>query len=114
MSGYDIDDLGPGAGGSAADAWAAAQLAGYDEDIVVDDAGYLIKNLHGWSLQNTAAGLSTVYIRFGNSAAATPFIAINLAENETITQIFDPITIEAAGIFVTVEVGTVDGILYTS
>ena len=110
MSGYDINGILPGAG----EGGGGTVTASFDEDIVVDDAGYLIANLHGWSLQNTNAGLSTLYIRFGNDAADTPFIAINLAENETITQIFDPISIEAAGIFVTIEAGSIDGILYTS
>ena len=70
--------------------------------------------LYGWSLQNTSAGLSTVYLRFGDNDTATPYITINLAENETVTQIFPSgIPDTGSGFYFTVQTGTVDGLIYT-
>jgi hypothetical protein len=124
MTGYDIDGIDPGAsGGGGSDAWTLADVAellantadvALTETAIADDTAYAGPNLYGWSVQNTTAGLSTVYVRFGNSGAATPFIAINLAENETVTQIFEHPISNATGFFVTVEAGSVAGILYTT
>ena len=112
MSGYDIDTIEPGAG----EGGGGGGIPSTGEAVLVADiTAYPVGRLYGWSLQNTFAGLSTVYIRFGSDGAATPFIAINLAENETVTQIFEGgIPGGAAGFFVTVEAGTIDGVLYTS
>jgi len=121
----DIADLGGGGGG--VDAWdqaeidellantaAAAAPVVLTETALVDDTAYAGPNLYGWSIQNTFAGLSTVYIRLGNSGAATPYIAIDLAENETVTQIFEHPISNATGFFLTVEAGSVTGLLYTT
>lgn len=110
MAGYDIDGIEPGAGAGGG----GSDAPDLTESALTDATAYPATDLYGWSIQNTTAGLSTVYIRLGNSAAATPFIAINLAENETVTQIFEHPISNATGFFVTVEAGAVDGILYTS
>lgn len=104
--GYDIDGIEPGHGAGG---------GGYDYDEVVLGPGALAVNaLYGWSLENNNVGLSTVYIRFGDQATDAPWIAINLAENETVTQIFpDGIPAPANGFYVTVEAGDISGILYT-
>lgn len=116
--GYDIDGIDPGSDGlTASDVTqllANTAPAALTETALADDAAYAGPNLYGWSLRNTTAGLTTVYIRFGNSGAATPFIAINLAENETVSQIFEHPISNATGFFVTVEAGSATGILYTT
>lgn len=126
MSGYDIDTIEPGAsgGGGGDSAWTSADVTellantaaatvALTETPVADDTAYADTDLYGWSMQNTTAGLSTVYIRFGNDGADEPYIAINLAEDETVTQIFPNPISSSVGYFITVEAGSVDGILYT-
>lgn len=101
-----ITDCSGGGGGSIS---ADGGVVAVSDDLAVEQT-----SLVGWSLQNTNAGLSTVYIRFGDEATSTPYIAVNLAENETVTQIFDTAIPSADGFFVTVEAGSVDGVLYVS
>lgn len=111
MAGYDIDGIEPGDGGEGGGGIPPSGEA----TPVADDTAYLASKLYGWSLQNTFAGLSTLYIRFGADATATPYIAVNLAENETVTQVFEGgIPAGPDGFFVTIETGTVNGLLYTS
>ena len=122
MTGYNINGIEPGT-----DGWTGSQITDLLENttpivpavatrrVLTHNTAYDFPTLYGWSLRNTFAGLSTVFIRFGEDAAATPFIAVNLAENETVTQIFeDGIPGGAPGFFVTVQVGSVTGLLYTS
>ena len=104
--GYDITGIGPGFGDGSGGG------SGSYTEIVAAAGAQAVGSIHGWSLQNTFAGLSTVYIRFGSAVDATPYIAINLAENETVTQVFEGgITLDD-GYHLTVELGTVDGIIY--
>lgn len=106
MQGYDLDGIGPGddAGGGGSGQYTETVVAAGAQDV---------GSIHGWSLQNTNSGLSTIYIRFGQGATDTPYIAINLAENETVTQIFPAGIHLDNGYHLTVEAGTVDGIIYT-
>lgn len=108
MQGYDIDGIEPGAGSGG------GIPPGGEVVPAAPDTPYAVDRIIGWSLQNTFAGLSTVYLRFGADAAATPYIAINLAENETVTQIFEGGIPSPDGFFLTVELGTIDGLIYTS
>lgn len=78
MSGYDIDGIGPGFGDGG-----GGGGSGQYTEVVAAAGAQAVDRIHGWSLQNTFAGLTTVYIRFGSAVDATPYIAINLAENET-------------------------------
>lgn len=106
MTGYDINGIGPGFGDGAGGSGAYTEVTAVAGAQAVD-------SIHGWSLQNTNAGLSTIYIRLGSAVDATPYIAINLAENETTTQIFPSGIVLDDGYHLTVEAGTVDGIIYT-
>ena len=106
MTGYDIDGIGPGDGEGGGG-------GGQYVETVVAAGAQDVGSIHGWSLQNTFAGISTIYIRFGSAVDATPYIAINLAENETTTQIFPGGIVLDNGYHLTVEVGAVDGIIYT-
>lgn len=106
MQGYDIDGIGPG------DGEGGGGSGSYVEKTAAAGA-QAVEAIYGWSLQNTFAGLSTVYIRLGSAVDATPYIAINLAENETVTQIFPAGIRLDDGYHLTVEAGTVDGIIYT-
>lgn len=112
MAGYDIDGIEPGTGGGGGGG-GSIPYDGYAVAAVADDTLYPVEHVFGWSLQNTSAGLSTLYIRFGGDGTATPYIAVNLAENETVTQIFPGGITSPDGFFITVESGSVDGILYT-
>ena len=106
MTGYNIDSIQPGAG----------EGGGFPGTFENDAAspGVLTGDVvYGWSLQNISAGLSTVYIRFGTEAIGTPYIAINLAENETVTQVFPAGIPSENGFHLTVEAGSVDGLIYT-
>lgn len=104
--GYDITGIGPGFGDGGG-------AGGAYTEVAAAAGAQAVAAVHGWSLQNTFAGLSTVYIRLGSAVDATPYIAINLAENETVTQIFEGGINLDDGYHLTVEVGTVDGIIYT-
>ncbi len=137
----DVSALGGGGGGGGDGAWTTGQIEvllantseGWtDEDVeaqllfsqtlvsgrmgvasviaVSDDTAYE-GALHGWSIENTAEDVSTVYVRFGVDGSADPFIPINLAIGETVTWAF-PTPLPSQDLFVTVEAGSVVGVLY--
>jgi hypothetical protein len=109
MAGYDIDGIEPGAGAGGG----GGIPPGGEAIPAADDTLYPTDRLFGWSLQNAFAGLTTLYLRFGSDATATPYIAVNLAENETVTQVFPDGIPSSDGFFLTVEAGAVDGLIYT-
>lgn len=70
--------------------------------------------LYGWFIEETAAAVAIVRIRFGDDATDTPFIPIHLAAGESVSFWSERGIPTGGNIFYDVVSGTVDGVLFSN